>query len=42
VSAATVAPVGMYVSPLIVSAERWIGSRNRWSGMRALASQLRQ
>ena len=24
VSAATVAPVGMYVSPLITSAERWI------------------
>ena len=28
-AAATVAPVGMYVNPLIVSAERWIGSRQR-------------
>ena len=31
-SAATVAPVGAYVSPLIVSADRWSGSRHRWSG----------
>ena len=28
VSAATVAPVGMYVSPLIASAARWITGRN--------------
>jgi hypothetical protein len=28
VNAATVAPVGMYVSPLIVSAARWINGRN--------------
>jgi hypothetical protein len=27
---------------LIVSAERWIGSRRRWSGIRAPPSQLRQ
>ena len=42
VSAATVAPVGMYVSPLIASAERWINGRSSWSGIRARASQLRQ
>jgi hypothetical protein len=42
VSAATVAPVGMYVRPLIVSAERWTGSRQRWSGIRARPSQARQ
>ena len=41
-AAATVAPVGMYVRPLIVSAERWIGSRQRWSGSRAWPSQRRQ
>ena len=41
-SAATVAPVGMYVSPLMVSAERWIGSRYRWSGTRAPSNQRRQ
>ena len=32
----------MYVSPLTASAERWIGSRQRWSGIRALFSQDRQ
>ncbi len=32
----------MYVSPLIASAERWIGSRKRWSGIRARPSQPRQ
>jgi len=42
VSAATVAPVGMYVRPLTTSAERWSGSRHRWSGVRALPSQFRQ
>ncbi len=42
VSAATVAPVGMKVSPLIASAERWIGSRNLWSGIRARLSHDRQ
>ena len=41
-AAATVAPVGMYVRPLIVSAERWIGSRQRWSGSLACPSQRRQ
>ena len=41
-SAATVAPVGMYVRPLIASAERWTGSRHRWSGIRARLSQRRQ
>ena len=41
-SAAIVALVGMYVSPLMASAERWMGSRQRWSGIRALPSQLRQ
>jgi len=42
VRAATVAPVGMYVRPLIASADRWIGSRKRWSGMRARPSHARQ
>jgi hypothetical protein len=42
VSAATVAPVGMYVRPLVVRAERWTSSRNRWSGSRACPSPLRQ
>ncbi len=41
-SAATVAPVGMYVMPLIASAERWIGSRKRWSGILARSSHVRQ
>ena len=37
-----VAPVGMYVRPLTVSAERWSASCHSWSGVRAWASQLRQ
>jgi hypothetical protein len=42
VAAATVEPVGMYVRPLTVSADRSSGWRSGWSGMRARASQLRQ
>ena len=42
VSAATVAPVGMYVSPLIASADRCSASRHWWSGIRARSSQFRQ
>jgi hypothetical protein len=42
VNAATVAPVGMNVRPLIVSAERWIGSRQTWSSGRARLSHSRQ
>jgi hypothetical protein len=42
VNAATAAPVGMYVRPLIVSAERWIIGPRSWSGMAARASQSRQ
>jgi hypothetical protein len=42
VSAATVAPVGMYVRPLIVSADRWIIGPSSWSGIAARASQSRQ
>ena len=30
------------MSPLIASAERWIASRKRWSGIRALEIQVRQ
>jgi hypothetical protein len=36
------APVGMYVRPLMASAERWICSRQRWSGRREPPSRARQ
>ena len=37
-----VAPLGMYVRPLMASAERWIGPRQRWSGNRVESIQVRQ
>ncbi len=41
-AAATIAPVGAYVSPLRTSAERWRCPRQRWSGNLPSASQPRQ
>ena len=36
------APVGIYIRPLIVSADRLSGCRSGWYGMHARASQRRQ